>query len=83
MIPSIFGKTKLVTSYFQQMTFRSKISKIIDTQLQNNSHFTSFLERIVNYFENFEAECYLLKIGYTESSFTKQRINVIYPNIIF
>jgi hypothetical protein len=29
---SIFDKTRLVTSYFQQMTFRFKISKITDIE---------------------------------------------------
>ena len=31
LIPLMFGKTRLIIPYFQQMTFRSKISKIIDT----------------------------------------------------
>ncbi len=68
-----------VTLNFQQMTFRSKISKIIDTQLQNNSHFTKFLEQSVNYYKNFEFNCHLLKIECNEFSFNKQ--SVIYPNI--
>ena len=68
-----------VTLNFQQMTFRSKIFKIIDTQLQNNSHFTQFLEQSVNYYKNFELECHLLKIECNEFSFTKH--SVIYPYI--
>ena len=47
--------------------------KIIDTPLQNNSHYDSYLERSVNYFENFRVECHLLKIRYNEFSFTKYR----------
>jgi hypothetical protein len=31
------------------------------------------LEQCVNCFGNFGAECHLLKIGYSESSFTKNR----------
>ena len=34
----MFGEIKLVTPYFQQMTLRSKILKIIDTPL-NFDHF--------------------------------------------
>ena len=59
----MFSETRLGTSYFQQMTLHSKISKIIDTQLQNNLHPTPFLERSVNYFENFRAEYHLLKLS--------------------
>ena len=67
----MFGEIRLVTPYFQRMTLRSEIPKIIDTQLQNNSLSTSFFERSVNYFENFGTKCHLLKIGCKESSFTK------------
>ena len=66
----MFGETRFAKPYFQQMILRSKISKlidtcskIIDTQLQNNSHSTPFLEWSVNYFKNFGLECHLLKIG--------------------
>ena len=45
----------------------------IDIVLQNYSHSTQFLEWNVNYFENFGAECFLLKIRYNEFSFTKHR----------
>ena len=58
----MFGKIRLVIPYFQQMTLRSKIPKIINTQLQNNSYSILKMERSVNYFENFGAECHLLKI---------------------
>ena len=71
MILPMFGEIRLGTPYFQQMTLRSKISKIIDTQFQNNSHSTPFLERSVNYFGNFGVECHFLKIGCSEFSFTK------------
>jgi hypothetical protein len=57
----MFGEIRLGISYFQQMILYSKIFKIIDTQLQNNSHSTPFLEQSVNYIENFKAECHLLK----------------------
>ncbi len=67
----MFGKIRLVIPYFQQMTLRSKIPKIINTQLQNNSYSVPKMKRSVNYFENFGAECHLLKIWRNESSFTK------------
>ena len=67
----MFGETRLVTPYFQEITLRSKIPKIIDISLQNNSLSNAFLERSVNYFGNFGAECHLLKIGCSESSFTR------------
>ena len=38
LTPPMFGETRLATPYFQQMTLHSKISKIIDTSLQNNRH---------------------------------------------
>jgi hypothetical protein len=41
--------------------------KIIHTPTQNNSQCGPFLEQSVNYFENFEAECHLLKIGCRDS----------------
>ncbi len=47
--------------------------KIIDTLPQNYSHPDPFLGQSVNYFVNFEAEFYLLKIWCNESSFTKYR----------
>ena len=36
LTPPMFGETRFATQYLQQMTLRSKISKIIDTSLQNN-----------------------------------------------
>ena len=56
---SIFGETKLVTSYFQQITLRFKILKIIHTSLQKWSKVWIILELSVNYFG---AEYHLLKI---------------------
>ena len=53
------------------MTFRPKFFKIIDTQFQNNSHFTLFFNS-VNYFMNFKIKCHLLKINI---------INPVSPNI--
>ena len=38
----MFGETRLATPYFQQITPRSKI---INIQLQNNSHSTPFFEQ--------------------------------------
>ena len=35
----MFGETKIVTPYFQQMTLRSKILKIIHTLLQKLVYF--------------------------------------------
>ena len=76
----MFSKTKLVTPYFQQITSCSKISKIIDTRLQNNSHSTQFFKLSVNCFGNFRAERYLLKIGVTSLvSPNIESVSVIYP----
>jgi hypothetical protein len=39
------------------------------------------LERSVNYFENFRAECHLMKIECNESRFANlSGVNLIYPN---
>ena len=73
----MFSETRLGTSYFQQMTLRPKIPKIIDTSLQNNWY--SALEWSVNYFGNFGAKCHFLKIGCRESSFIKHWDIVIKP----
>ena len=39
--PPMFGETRFDSSYCQLMTFCFKISKIIDTSLQNNWHSAS------------------------------------------
>ena len=46
----MFGETRLVTPYFQQMTLRFKISKIIHTPLQKWSGVENILELNANYF---------------------------------
>ena len=46
---TMFGETRLVTLYFQQMTFHSKIPKIIHTPLQKWSIVWIILELSVNY----------------------------------
>jgi hypothetical protein len=66
----MFGETRLAIPYFQQITLHSKI---INIQLQNNSHSTPFFEQSMDYFGKFEAECHLLKIRCSKSSFTKYR----------
>ncbi len=44
----MFGETRFVIPYFQQMTFCSKILKIIDTLLQNNSYSASIYSKIID-----------------------------------
>ena len=64
--------------------------KIINTLLQYNSHSTlkylhsdQFLEYSMNYFGNFGAESYLLKIRYNKSNFTKHgRVLVYFTPIV-
>ncbi len=55
------------------MTLCSKIPKTIHTSLEKLSGVWIILEPSVNYFGNFGAWCYLLKIGCNEFSFTKHR----------
>ena len=63
------------------MTFCSKISKIIHTQLKKYSEMSIILKLSVNYFGNFKVECYLLKIVCNEFSFTNiESVIIIYSN---
>ena len=69
LTPLMFGETRPVTPYFQQMIIRSKIPKIIQSAPKKEWS----VKLSVNYFENFGTKCHLLKIGCSESNFTKHR----------
>ena len=57
----MFGETRLSTSYFQQITLRSKILKIINTSLKKWSVMSINLEKSVHYFDQFGGVVFFLK----------------------